>query len=131
MLGSMAAVHLPDNPAAFDAQGQPQPAEEWRLNNELFAEFKIEVPAYFWPAAPEDAPPDLRHAYNHPAQYERLADAEEKGTLQAAQASNWTLCSPRRRKEHRRIGEKAENRPQRTQRAQERSREGHFFREAR
>ncbi len=52
MLGSMAAVHLPDNPAAFDAQGEPQPIEEWRLNNELFAEFKIEAPAYFWPAAP-------------------------------------------------------------------------------
>ena len=37
------------------AQGQPQPGEEWRLNNELFAEFKIEVPAYFWPAAPKIA----------------------------------------------------------------------------
>ena len=53
MLGSMAAVHLPNNPAAFDAQGQPRPDEEWRLNNELFARFKIEVPAYYWPGPPK------------------------------------------------------------------------------
>jgi isopenicillin-N epimerase len=75
MLGSMAAVHLPDNAAAFDAQGQFQPAEEYRLNNELFAEFKIEVPAYFWPAAPKMLLRICAHAYNHPAQYERLAEA--------------------------------------------------------
>jgi isopenicillin-N epimerase len=80
MLGSMAAVHLPDNAAAFDAQGQPQPGEEWRLNNELFAEFKIEVPAYFWPAAPKMLLRICAHAYNHSAQYERLADVlSEKG----------------------------------------------------
>ena len=80
MLGSMAAVHLPDNPAAFDAQGQPRPAEEWRLNNELFAEFKIEVPAYFWPAAPKTLLRVCAHAYNHPAQYERLAEVlRQKG----------------------------------------------------
>jgi isopenicillin-N epimerase len=80
MLGSMAAVHLPDNAAAFDAQGRPQPGEEWRLNNELFAEFKIEVPAYFWPAAPKMLLRICAHAYNHSAQYERLADVlREKG----------------------------------------------------
>jgi isopenicillin-N epimerase len=85
MLGSMAAVHLPDNVAAFDAQGQPQPAEEWRLNNALFAEFKIEVPAYFWPAAPKTLLRVCAHAYNHPAQYERLADAlRKKGTVKTA-----------------------------------------------
>lgn len=82
MLGSMAAVHLPDNAAAFDVQGRPQPVEEWRLNNELFAEFQIEVPAYFWPAAPKTLLRVCAHAYNHPAQYERLADALiEKGTV--------------------------------------------------
>ncbi len=78
MLGSMAAVHLPDNAAAFDTQGQPQPAEEWRLNNELFAEFKIEVPAYFWPAAPKVLLRVCAHAYNYPAQYEQLAEALER-----------------------------------------------------
>ncbi len=74
MLGSMAAVHLPDNAAAFDAQGQPQPAEEYRLNNELFAEFKVEVPTFYWPAAPKTLLRVCAHAYNHPAQYERLAE---------------------------------------------------------
>ena len=60
MLGSMAAVHLPDNPAAFDSQGNPVPGEEYRLNNELFANHHIEVPAFFWPAAPRDALARLR-----------------------------------------------------------------------
>jgi 7-keto-8-aminopelargonate synthetase-like enzyme len=84
MLGSMAAVHLPDNAAAFDAQGQPQPAEEWRLNNDLFAEFKIEVPAYFWPALPKTLLRICAHAYNDPAQYEQLAEALiEKGIVMA------------------------------------------------
>ena len=31
------------------------PSEEYRLNNELFANHRIEVPAFFWPAAPRDA----------------------------------------------------------------------------
>ena len=75
ILGSMAAVHLPDNPAAFDAQGNPVPSEEYRLNNELFADFRIEVPAFFWPAAPKMLLPCLRQAYNHPSQYEQLAEA--------------------------------------------------------
>jgi isopenicillin-N epimerase len=84
MLGSMAAVHLPDNPAAFDAQGQFQPAEEYRLNNELFSEFKVEVPTFYWPAAPKMLLRVCAHAYNHPAQYQRLADALlEKGVVKA------------------------------------------------
>lgn len=74
MLGSMAAVHLPDNAAAFDAEGRLQPAEEWRLNNELFAEYKVEVPAYYWPAAPKMLLRVCAHAYNCPTQYERLAE---------------------------------------------------------
>lgn len=74
MLGSMAAVHLPDNPAAFDADGNVAPAEEWRLNNELFAQFRIEVPAYYWPAAPKMILRVCAHAYNHLSQYDRLAD---------------------------------------------------------
>ena len=60
MLGSMAAVHLPDNAAAFDAQGQPQPAEEYRLNNELLAESSIEVPALLLAGRAEDDPAHLR-----------------------------------------------------------------------
>lgn len=74
MLGSMAAVHLPDNEKAFDENGQPQPAEEWQLNNELFAENKIEVPAWHWPAAPKMLLRICAHAYNHSAQYEQLAE---------------------------------------------------------
>ena len=67
-------MHLPDNAAAFDAQGQPQPAEEYRLNNELLAQSSIEVPAFYWPAAPKMLLRVCAHAYNHSAQYERLAD---------------------------------------------------------
>ena len=78
MLGSMAAVHLPDNPAAFDSQGQPVPGEEYRLNNELFSEHHIEVPAFFWPAAPRMLLRICAQAYNHSAQYEQLAETLKK-----------------------------------------------------
>jgi isopenicillin-N epimerase len=78
MLGSMAAVHLPDNPAAIDSQDNPVPSEEYRLNNELFANFRIEVPAYFWPAAPRMLLRVCAHAYNHPMQYEQLAEVLKK-----------------------------------------------------
>lgn len=78
MLGSMAAVHLPDNPTAFDSDGKPSPMEEWRLNNELFAKHRIEVPAFFWPAAPKMILRVCAQAYNHPAQYEHLAEILKK-----------------------------------------------------
>ncbi len=75
MLGSMAAVRLPDHPAAFDAQGQPSAEAEYRLNNGLHARHGIEVPSYFWPSPPNMLLRISAHAYNHPAQYERLAEA--------------------------------------------------------
>jgi hypothetical protein len=49
------------------------------LNNELFSQHKIEVPSYYWPAAPHRILRVCAHAYNHPGHYERLADALEKG----------------------------------------------------
>jgi isopenicillin-N epimerase len=81
MLGSMAAVHLPDNTAAFDSQGNPAPGEEYRLNNELFANFRIEVPAFFWPAAPKMLLRVCAQAYNHSAQYEQLAEVLKKAVV--------------------------------------------------
>jgi isopenicillin-N epimerase len=74
MLGSMAAIHLPDNPAAIDSQGNPVPSEEYRLNNELFANHRIEVPAFFWPSAPRMLLRVCAQAYNHLAQCEQLAE---------------------------------------------------------
>jgi isopenicillin-N epimerase len=75
MLGSMAAMQLPDDPTPA---AQCTPDDEWRLNNELFARFKVETPSYYWPAAPRRILRVCAHAYNHPAQYERLAEALEQ-----------------------------------------------------
>jgi isopenicillin-N epimerase len=82
MLGSMGTVQLPDNPAAFDPQGNVVPSEEWRLNNELFANFRIEVPTFFWPSAPKMLLRVCAQAYNHPAQYEQLAEAIKKSVAE-------------------------------------------------
>lgn len=81
MLGSISTVQLPDNPAAFDSQGNLVPSEEWRLNNELFANFRIEVPTFFWPAAPKMLLRICAQAYNHPAQYDQLAEALKKSVV--------------------------------------------------
>jgi hypothetical protein len=41
----------------------------------LFAKHRIEVPTFFWPAAPKMLLRVCAQAYNHSAQYEQLADA--------------------------------------------------------
>jgi len=70
MLGSMAAVELaadPDPPAGF--------VDQHRLNQELFEKFCIEVPVYFFPAAPRVVLRVSAQAYNEPGHYQRLVAA--------------------------------------------------------
>lgn len=70
MLGAMAAVELnndPDPPTEFVDQHQ--------LNQELFERFGIEVPVYFFPAAPRVVLRVSAQAYNEPEHYHRLVEA--------------------------------------------------------
>lgn len=98
MLGSMAAVELPDVPPAergdsprlcdqIECPVAPGDAE-CPLHNRLIDEFGIEVPVYYWPAVPRTILRVSAQAYNDQTQYERLAAAlsealaegrEEKG----------------------------------------------------
>jgi isopenicillin-N epimerase len=86
MLGSMAAVELPDVPPAPSPSGvqtglscqiecpvAPGDAE-CPLHNRLIDEFGIEVPVYYWPAPPRTILRVSAQAYNDRAQYERLAE---------------------------------------------------------
>src|SRR5687767_12630921 len=65
MVGSMAAVSLPDATVA-DAES---------LHRALQDRWRIEVPVFTWPAAPKRLVRVSAQIYNHRAQYERLADA--------------------------------------------------------
>jgi len=69
MLGSMAAVALPDGPAdtARDASMDPL---HWVLRDE----HQIEVPVMYWPQAPKRYVRVSAQLYNTEAQYRRLAD---------------------------------------------------------
>jgi isopenicillin-N epimerase len=71
MVGSMAAMCLPDDPHPVDLR----PFTGHRLADELMRQFGIEVPVYYWPEAPRMLLRISAHAYNDLAQYERLADA--------------------------------------------------------
>jgi len=75
MIGSMAAVPLPvdSDPAAGDPAVTPSPV--WRLQTRLLERFAIEVPLYYWPAAPHRFVRISAQAYNELGQYERLAEA--------------------------------------------------------
>ncbi len=73
MLGSMAAMWLPGDEEC-DAD-RPPAGDEHPLHNVLLERFGIEVPVYFWPAPPRAILRISAQAYNHPAQYERLAEA--------------------------------------------------------
>ncbi len=75
MLGSMAAVRLPDErgPAAMDWGSSPTPAHP--LHTALLERCGIEVPVYHWPAPPRQVLRASAQAYNSPPQYERLARA--------------------------------------------------------
>jgi isopenicillin-N epimerase len=67
LLGSLAAVPIPDSP--------PRPASQWRdpLQEALFDRFRIEVPVMPWPAPPKRLIRIAAQAYNAPEQYDRLA----------------------------------------------------------
>jgi isopenicillin-N epimerase len=77
MLGSMAAMTLPleagEGLAADTTATVPVP----RLGRQLLERCGIEVPVYYWPAAPQAILRISAQAYNSLAQYVRLADALE------------------------------------------------------
>ncbi len=75
MLGSMAAVILPDEIGRRHSMGQMAGDANNGLHDQLLAEFNIEVPVMCWPAPPQMVLRFSAQAYNYPAQYERLADA--------------------------------------------------------
>jgi len=72
MLGSMAAVQLPDEPAATPPT---PPWDRHPLQRRLLDQFSIEVPVYYWPSAPRLLLRISAQAYNTPADYQRLAAA--------------------------------------------------------
>ena len=65
MVGSMAALELPDASTA-DAES---------LHRTLQDRWRIEVPVFTWPAPPKRLVRVSAQIYNHRGQYERLADA--------------------------------------------------------
>jgi isopenicillin-N epimerase len=76
MLGSMAAIHLPDDAdpaAALDDSTTPGPSH--RLWRALGEQYHIEVPVYHFPAAPKMLLRISAQAYNSLEQYDYLADA--------------------------------------------------------
>jgi isopenicillin-N epimerase len=68
MLGSMAAIELPQFQPEDAAQSDP-------LHDALFAEDRIEVPVYPWPAPPRRLLRVSAQLYNDAAQYRKLAAA--------------------------------------------------------
>ena len=76
MLGSMAAVSLPDcDLPPLDPSEEDMLYGDTRYHDRLLRQFGIEVPIYHWPAAPRMLARISAHAYNHPAQYDRLVEA--------------------------------------------------------
>ncbi|HEX5010167.1 MAG TPA: aminotransferase class V-fold PLP-dependent enzyme [Planctomycetota bacterium] len=71
MLGSLAAVPLPDTPA----DAPPGPFGIDPLQEALFRDHRIEVPVMTWPAPPHRLIRVAAQAYNTAGQYERLAAA--------------------------------------------------------
>jgi isopenicillin-N epimerase len=76
MLGSMAAVILPGPMAARYLRNQsPDTLDNAALHDELLDRHNIEAPVYCWPAIGQMILRISAQAYNHAAQYERLAEA--------------------------------------------------------
>ncbi|MBN2023771.1 MAG: aminotransferase class V-fold PLP-dependent enzyme [Pirellulales bacterium] len=75
MLGSMAAVRLPDanGPVRMETPGAA--VEFHPLQTALLRQYGIEVPLYFWPAEPARLLRISAAAYNSPGQYAYLAEA--------------------------------------------------------
>jgi isopenicillin-N epimerase len=78
MVGSMAALPLPD------AVGPDAEA----LHTLLQDEWRIDVPVFAWPAAPKRLVRVSAQIYNHRAQYERLADALDSELARERAASS-------------------------------------------
>jgi isopenicillin-N epimerase len=70
MIGSLAAVPIPDSPYATHSLFGNDP-----IQDVLFDEYRIEVPVMLWPQAPKRVLRVSAQLYNEPAEYERLADA--------------------------------------------------------
>lgn len=75
MIGSIAAVRLPNVPAATEVADPAAPVALPRLGRVLAERFAIEVPVYYWPAPGQSVLRVAAQVYNDAGQYERLADA--------------------------------------------------------
>jgi len=71
MIGTLAAVPMPDRPAGIAAVG-PHGIDP--IQAALETRDRIEVPIMVWPRAPQRWVRVSAQAYNHPAQYRRLGD---------------------------------------------------------
>jgi isopenicillin-N epimerase len=71
MLGSMAALFLPDDSAPSSKPGSPFSD----LTSRLYERHHFEVPVMAWPAAHKRLLRISAGPYNHLGQYERLAEA--------------------------------------------------------
>ncbi|HVR20852.1 MAG TPA: aminotransferase class V-fold PLP-dependent enzyme, partial [Polyangiaceae bacterium] len=72
MLGSMAALFLPDDPSPQSKPGSPFSEP---LTSSLRDRYRFEVPVMLWPTASSRLVRISAGPYNHLAQYERLAEA--------------------------------------------------------
>ncbi|HEV8432190.1 MAG TPA: aminotransferase class V-fold PLP-dependent enzyme [Thermoanaerobaculia bacterium] len=70
MIGSLAAVPIPDSPYATHSLFGNDP-----IQDVLFNDYKIEVPVMLWPQAPKRVLRVSAQLYNERGEYERLADA--------------------------------------------------------
>jgi len=70
MIGSMAAVPIPDSPYDTHSLFGNDPVQDV-----LFDKYRIEVPVMLWPKHPKRVLRVSAQLYNEPAEYERLADA--------------------------------------------------------
>jgi isopenicillin-N epimerase len=76
MVGSLAAIHLPDDlPTAPPLDTSTTPTPTHRLSTDLLEQYGIEVPVYHWPSAPQKLLRISAQAYNSLPQYEQLARA--------------------------------------------------------
>jgi isopenicillin-N epimerase len=73
MIGSLAAIILPDSPKTETGWRVPDP-----LQGRLFDAWGVEVPIMRWPAPPHRLIRVSAQLYNHAEQYARLADALRK-----------------------------------------------------
>jgi isopenicillin-N epimerase len=70
MIGSLAAVPIPDTPYGSHSLFGNDP-----IQDVLFDKYRIEVPVMLWPQPPKRVLRISAQLYNEPAEYERLADA--------------------------------------------------------